>query len=701
MGNLQENDVINLAKRSVYEAEQGRIHEGLSRLEDAIKEYPDKSILHYARGMFYRDHLGQGVEARKSFIKAYKLKPDPVTLLSIICLCSDEHEFKQWLSTLDVKGIKGEIKNFPQLQEIERGLSQDYSLSSIYLSLAEAASAQGGFGVAAVYGELAIETGDLDENEIDTRGARATVLRKLDVQQNAAFTRLEKVNPPENRPALVEAVTELSKYLEYYPNKAETWNNLAAWHVLLKQSEKAIEAAEQAIDTGPNGYAKPYLNIANAYQQLGDTDKALEASRTALRLAEEPQDKDLANKLCEGLEMQAEGDVHIDTEDIEEIIKNLLSSSKAKAIEEAELQSGTIDQVVYGAFKRYPIAQYKVTQEFIPFVRELLADFSPDYCFQVFIGTQDTHQLNILPHCMRACMYLSCKVKGAMQKDAVRVLSIFVLSGVELARVQDIYRKVIMGVSHAATDELNKLETYVKEDLTKMDPLLAERISDQAALSKNEIEHAQHTEIAKIMQKPDLGKQVQDDYRKGMQASMNDNSLHTGRRPDKSESSRISLIPMLFILFIIGQIGIGAYQYFVGSSEVYSQVFNNEKIISHLESILPKLEIPNKFEIIKYKKTSYPGEYLGYTSKDFFYSQGEESRVIPFAKIIAIKTSIWGVYKDIKIIIKTNNGTKVEEKVLFLPRFDKATQLFFRDLESFSSKKYDHIDVSFKLFGFF
>jgi hypothetical protein len=119
--------------------------------------------------------------------------------------------------------------------------------------------------------------------------------------------------------------------------------------------------------------------------------------------------------------------------------------------------------------------------------------------------------------------------------------------------------------------------------------------------------------------------------------------------------------------------------------------------MSHLEYSLPGIRISNQCEIIKYKKSANPGEYIGFTDKIFFYLQGGEAKTIPFSTISTIKTSIWGVYKDIKIVIEFNNG----KTVVFLPRFDKNTIKFFNDLEQFLVKNNSHINASFKLFGFF
>src|SRR5882672_11580506 len=120
------DDKLNGGKRSLEEAERGRVRLALERLQDLAEEFPNDPETLYVEGLVRRDHLGQGILARELFERVYHLIPPGNSRLAetrafaacnAAMLSRDEPEVRRWLPLARQTG-----PNDPALREFADGI---------------------------------------------------------------------------------------------------------------------------------------------------------------------------------------------------------------------------------------------------------------------------------------------------------------------------------------------------------------------------------------------------------------------------------------------------------------------------------------------------------------------------------------------------------------------------------------------------
>lgn len=86
--------------------------------------------------------------------------------------------------------------------------------------------------------------------------------------------------------SLFETMTYFDRGIEVEPDYATVYHNKGWFLNQIGRSQEAIAYLNKALNIEPNR-AVTYENLADVYLKLGDTEKALEAYRTSLRLLDQ------------------------------------------------------------------------------------------------------------------------------------------------------------------------------------------------------------------------------------------------------------------------------------------------------------------------------------------------------------------------------------------------------------------------------
>ena len=73
------------------------------------------------------------------------------------------------------------------------------------------------------------------------------------------------------------------QYLQFYPDSAETYYNLAMVYAQFHHPDKAIQSYHKAIELKPD-LVQAYLNVAGIYLQKGDTKECIAQIQKAIEI---------------------------------------------------------------------------------------------------------------------------------------------------------------------------------------------------------------------------------------------------------------------------------------------------------------------------------------------------------------------------------------------------------------------------------
>ncbi|TSA40845.1 MAG: hypothetical protein D4R58_02200 [Betaproteobacteria bacterium] len=496
------DDKINSINRCFTDAEQGRIELALVRMGDLMEEFPNDASVLYARGLLQRDFLGCGLKARDDFEKAFHAASPGeevrgLAACNVATLARSYEEFERWSATaLEILPGDAGLKGMKAALAEAKHAGADYHATLVnFVAAAPPNERESRPGAAASGLEVAL-TGRQAfraEEEVDVRKHRAQFLRQLD--RRAAETRemLRENFPPEQRLALQGALEEMEQALALEDSDAELWNFHAAWCSLLRRDDEAIRSADKAIALRPHGYAKPWINKANALLHLERFDEVRQCGKEAARQAEAAgldadlrQAQELASIRRTGHEVPDEGAF---TRWMEDFLKAAALTSKKEVSQKG--WSGKYTELLNGFLKRTRPFGVDWHPAYLRILAEMLIYFSPETCRITLVEARGQNEAGY-ENALNALLYLIVHSSGAMQRDATRLLCLMFLGTGTVNGARNMYRQAVMETA-AASSEFQELPAIVREELGRINLWLPKLTADQEPVDEAGVGHARRT----------------------------------------------------------------------------------------------------------------------------------------------------------------------------------------------------------------
>ena len=331
------------------------------------------------------------------------------------------------------------------------------------------------------------------EEVVDVRKNRAQLLRQLD--RRAAETRemLGEHFPPEERMALQGAVEEIERALALEDSDAELWNFHAAWCMLLRRNDEAMQSADKAIALRPHGYAKPWINKAIVLLHLGRFDDVRQCGQEAARQAEAAgldadlrPARELASITRTGHEVPDEGAL---TRWMEDFLKAAALTSKKEVSQKG--WSGEYAELVNGFLKRARPFGADWHPAYLRIVAEMLIYFSPETCRITLLEARAENEAGY-ENALNALLYLIVNSSGALKRDATRLLCLMFLGTGTVSGARKMYRQAVLE-TEAGSAEFWSLPEIVRKELARINPWLPKLVAYQEPVNEAEIAHARRT----------------------------------------------------------------------------------------------------------------------------------------------------------------------------------------------------------------
>jgi len=471
------NDMINHIKRCYFEAQRGWVSRALERVQDIADEFPQEATVLHAEATLNKEYLGRGLAARDLCEKAFQLDPTEVNANNAAMLARNEEDFSKW-TELALKAAPHDhaIRSFKA--EGERLLKAGLPYWQILADGSERCRAAKDFGTAAALIEVALcSEGIRLEEELILRRVRAECLRLLDLAASRQRETRMEAFLPEERLALLEAITEINRALSIDEYDAELWNLKSAWCALLERHEDAIICADRALELRPYHYPKPYINKAKALRALKRGEEALKCAQVALIHAEggEPNDVALAHEI---IEMYSTPQRLPTLEDLEPLIENILKSARITVDQELGQQGDSLDRLTKGFWIRAGRVRSDRSIDYVPLMSEVLSDFTPEVVLCIIVKSPAYFD-RISEHCLYASLYVAAHSEGVRKRDAARFIALSILAATEGPAIRRSYREAILEISAAANDEMARLDEIVREELRHINPFFPELIANQ------------------------------------------------------------------------------------------------------------------------------------------------------------------------------------------------------------------------------
>lgn len=498
----KKDDKLNAGNRCFFDAQHGRVSLAIERLRDLDNEFSQDAQIVYAEGLIRKDFLGQGIEARELFEKAYELDNTHAFAVCNATLFSrNELEFSKW-----AKIAKKVASKDRDLQSFVTDVSSNLDNGVLYHELLFEACKQHyeekSFGPSAAYMELSLLTGKMSPNEeVNNRRGRAQSLRALDAEEHRHRETLREAFPPDERLALYEALKELEKAIALDEYDPELWNLKSAWCYLLGKHEEAIVCADKAIELRPINYPKPYQNKANAFWGLKKDKEALSFAKEALKHAEGCKSAADIAQAKEIVSAYSTEQITPDITSIEPLIKHILNAVQITADQEIGQWKGKIDTLVKGVLKRASVIGYDWTMDYVSIMAELLSDFTPETAFTITLNTSK-HNQKVHEHCLHAALFVAAHSDGVRQRDTTRFLVLSIFGALKGDGIRKAYRRAILEPSSAANDELSCLDAIMREELKRINPFFPRLIADQEPINVKEKARAVSTILLRFTENP-------------------------------------------------------------------------------------------------------------------------------------------------------------------------------------------------------
>lgn len=490
------DDQLNACRRAAFDAQTGRFHLGLLRLQDIRDEGPvDATVaghVWYTEGVVRRDNGGQGQRAYECFVQAHQQMPTfSDAIINATHLAPTEEEFRRWVAIAKPIVPAHERAFHEMVARRLEGLDQGEEYAS-QLQHAAAALAQGGRnGDAAAYLELALALLRLSPpEEAALRRWRAQRLRPLDQHAEEMRHAHAEHFAPDERLVLLDALAELDRAIEADENDAEIWNLKASYSLYLERWDEALTAAQRSIQLRPHAYAKPHINTSLALWAMKRDAEALKAIQTALAQAEASGDAADQQRARELVEQFSQPRKPPSLDDWGALMREVLGKSRIIAQRERQESQGDPNVVIGGFFRRCQRIANRPTRDFVPILAELMSDFSPERVLEVVSAMPRMSSVlgpnsqalcqTLYDQCLHAALFIVAHSTTIMRRDAARFLWLTLFGGGTAHLIQQSYRESILEPSAAATDAFANLDSIMREELAPIHPKLVAVICEQA-----------------------------------------------------------------------------------------------------------------------------------------------------------------------------------------------------------------------------
>jgi tetratricopeptide (TPR) repeat protein len=503
-------DMMDTINRCYLDADQSRIKLALDRLEDLELELGEQPRIFYAEGMLRKDLLGQGVLAFGCFAKALKLDPNySNAACNAAGYAPNEVEFRAY-NKIAARLSPPDRQIFThQVDLLNQGIPYWQIILPRAISVAKENTAY------ASLIDVALASGTIPrDKELEYRQKRFQILRNQDKLDQSLRESMAEEYPPEERLALFEALNELEKAIILDRYEATFWNFRAAWKNLLRQYDEAILSADEAIRLRPNGYYHPYHNKAIALSKLGKINDAKACAEEAILQMKQIGDEDDLKIIQELVDDLHYPDHSITWAKMLQVITDIMEACHLKAQQEWDALGGHSEN------KRMSLKQAEIlfknriynlqpnpnnALHYVPSMAHLLTYFSPELCCEVLQELQKT-DMATFENCMLANLYISAHGEAIMRHDSLR-LNIFTYFAETIKTgnqkiLQDQYRKSILNVSVAATDEMCHLDQLMRKELQSIHPDLPIMIANQEPSNDEEIIYAQNVILSRLQGTP-------------------------------------------------------------------------------------------------------------------------------------------------------------------------------------------------------
>ena len=217
-------DLMDTINRCHLDADRGYVAFAFERLNDLEEELGEDAHIWYAKGILYRDFVGQGLKAYECFVKALDLDPclafpacNASEFAPHIAECLKWADLARQLSPEDRLVLDRKI-------ELLRG-KDDVFYGKFQHDLAAGHAEDGELGEAAARMEISSQILDLEEGqEIKERRWRAERLRELDKAAYEQYETRHEQFAPQDRLALAEAIVEIDRVLALDKYDEKDWN---------------------------------------------------------------------------------------------------------------------------------------------------------------------------------------------------------------------------------------------------------------------------------------------------------------------------------------------------------------------------------------------------------------------------------------------------------------------------------------------
>jgi len=496
------DDKINGINRCFTDAEQGRIQLAFLRIADLLEEFPNDASVLYARGLIQRDFLGCGLKAREDFERASRAaRPGEevrgLATCNVATLARSYEEFDKW-SAAALKILPKDRGVISMRSAIEEAKSSeaDYHATLVNFVVATPPKEQlnrPGAAAAAFDVALAGQSALRTEEEVEIRKHRAQLLRQLDRRAEETHEMLLENFPSEERLALQGALEELERALALEDSDAELWNFHAAWCSLLRRDEEAIRSADKAIALRPHGYAKPWINKANALLHLKQFDGVRKCGEEAASQAQAAGlDADL-RQAQELASITGTGHEVPDEDAFTRWIENFLTAATLTSKKEVSQKgwSGKYSELSNGFLKRVSPFGSDWHPSYIRIVAEMLIYFSPETCRIALIEARSLNEA-AYENALNALLYLIVNSSGPLQRDSTRLLCLMFLGTGSVSGGRKMYRQAVLETAGGSA-EFQRLPEVVRNELARINSWLPKFVADQEPVNEEEIAHARRT----------------------------------------------------------------------------------------------------------------------------------------------------------------------------------------------------------------
>lgn len=446
-----------MIQRCFFDARHGRFSLSFERMEDLVNMFPDDAQVWFSQGMLLLDYLGQGIKSRELFEKAYSLDSSHKPALTYATRFSrNEEEFRKWAEISLIEDPNGE--GFNQFKIILDQLNKGKFYSEILFNLSEVYFGDKRYADSAAYMELALLNSDSMAPDEKVRGhrGRAESLIALNSEAHMLRESFMEASLIEEHGALELAIKELDMALsdEYGAYDLNLWLRKSAMCDIIGRFEESIICANHAIDLQPFDNPDPWEIKAGALWKLHRDSEALSAAKEELKQAEKMHSTADIARAQDAMKIISTPRQTPSIADIEPASLKILNIAKKIMDEEMAESKMTVNQVSSLMNQCTDIR-----------MRYILSTFSPETVYFAMMSTN----MNIYAQIMDVVLRLVLTSRGAMKRDAARLIILSLFEASSGQAIRSLYRQVIVNNPDLQANERLSFREIVDKELKRFD----------------------------------------------------------------------------------------------------------------------------------------------------------------------------------------------------------------------------------------